>query len=303
MSNAEATVPAWSATNAIAGYEDNCGEAVTATLTGTETTGTDCDWTVTYTYTVLDECLNELTGQTYTHSGSDQTAPTLTGTAYTDATDYDACMSNAEATVPAWSATNAIAGYEDNCGVAVTATLTGTEQQEQIVIAVTYTYTVLDECLNELTGQTYTHSGSDQTAPTLTGTAYTDATDYDACMANAEATVPAWSATNAIAGYEDNCGVAVTATLTGTETTGTDCDWTVTYTYTVLDECLNELTGQTYTHSGSDQTAPTLTGTAYTDATDYDACMVNAEATVPAWSATNAIARLQLEIIVVLQLQ
>ena len=91
-------------------------------------------------------------------------------------------------------------------------------------------YTVEDECGNELTGQTYSHSGSDQTLPSLTGTAYTDATDYDACVVDAESTVPAWSEANAIMGYSDNCGAAVTAVLTDTQTSGDDCSWSVTDT-------------------------------------------------------------------------
>ncbi|MCX6306916.1 MAG: hypothetical protein NT040_18270 [Bacteroidetes bacterium] len=77
-------------------------------------------------------------------------------------------------------------------------------------------------------------------------------------MANAAATVPPFSPANAILGYSDNCGVAVTATLTGTATTGTDCNWAVTYTYTVKDACNNPLANQTYSHSGNDQTAPLI---------------------------------------------
>ena len=62
----------------MSGYTDNCGGAVTATLTDTEVTGTDCGWTVTYTFTVSDKCGNELTGQTYSNTGSDQTPPEFT---------------------------------------------------------------------------------------------------------------------------------------------------------------------------------------------------------------------------------
>ena len=61
------TAAAFSATDPGMGYSDNCGGAVTASLTNTSVTGTDCSWTVTYTYDVKDACGNTLSGQTYPH--------------------------------------------------------------------------------------------------------------------------------------------------------------------------------------------------------------------------------------------
>ncbi|RIJ44038.1 hypothetical protein D1614_24575, partial [Maribellus luteus] len=190
----------------------------------------------------------------------DQTAPSLTGTPFSDPTEYNACMTDAQSTVPAWSETNAIAGYSDNCGQSVSASLDSTKTTgNDCDWTVTYYYTVFDECNNPLEEQTYEHNGSDQTAPSLTGTPFSDPTEYNACMTDAQSTVPAWSETNAIAGYSDNCGQDVSASLDSTKTTGNDCDWTVTYYYTVFDECNNPLEEQTYEHNGSDQTAPSLT--------------------------------------------
>jgi len=60
-----------------ANYSDNCGGNVTVNLTGTNQSGDDCSWTLTYTYDVVDVCGNTLTGESITHTGSDQTAPTL----------------------------------------------------------------------------------------------------------------------------------------------------------------------------------------------------------------------------------
>ncbi len=119
------------------------------------------------------------------------------------------------------------------------------------------------------------HSGSDQTAPT--GTAPEGTTGIDACYVDAvtpPAGTPAFDAEAAAAGYTDNCGGTVTATLTNTQVTGDDCAWTVTYTFKVSDECGNELIGQTIVHSGSDQTAPT--GTAPEGTTGIHACYVDA---------------------------
>jgi hypothetical protein len=208
-----------------------CGGAVTATLTDTQVTGTDCDWTVTYTFTVTDVCGNELTGQTYSNTGSDQTAPT--GTAPTGSTGTDACIADAATAAP-FDAVAAAAGYTDNCGGAVTATLTDTQVTgTDCDWTVTYTFTVTDVCGNELTGQTYSNTGSDQTAPT--GTAPTGSTGTDACIADAATRWLHSTLSLLLQGYTDNCGGAVTATLTDTQVTGTDCDWTVTYTFTVTD--------------------------------------------------------------------
>src|SRR5207237_364671 len=119
------TISPFDPAHAVDGYTDNCLGTVTATLTGTNVTGTDCNWTVTYTYTVKDVCGNPLPGQTYSNTGSDQTAPTLTGTPYAGTTGTDACKS-AAATAAPFDAAHAVDGYTDNCLGAVTATLTAT---------------------------------------------------------------------------------------------------------------------------------------------------------------------------------
>ena len=68
---------AFSPTLAAGGYTDNCGGAVTAEIVSTSITGTNCNWTVTYTFKVKDECNNYTANQTYTRSGSDQTNPVI----------------------------------------------------------------------------------------------------------------------------------------------------------------------------------------------------------------------------------
>ncbi len=64
---------AFDAVYAAAGYTDCSG--VTAVLTNTLVDGHDCDWTITYTFKVVNGCGLELTSQTYTRSGGDNTAP------------------------------------------------------------------------------------------------------------------------------------------------------------------------------------------------------------------------------------
>src|SRR5690606_12938041 len=123
MADAETAAP-FNADFAAQGYTD-CSGDVTIALVDTDVTGTNCDWTVTYTFTVTDACGNALENQSYSNSGSDQTAPALTGAAYAGVTGVNACRANAETAAP-FDAALAVEGYTDNCGGDVTATLTGT---------------------------------------------------------------------------------------------------------------------------------------------------------------------------------
>ncbi|WP_228851195.1 LamG-like jellyroll fold domain-containing protein [Aegicerativicinus sediminis] len=269
------TAAAFDPALAIQGYTDNCGGAVSATLTGTNVTGTDDAWTVEYTFTVSDANGNDLPGQTYSNTGGDATPPSLTGTAYAGTTGTDACSADA-GTAAAFDPALAIQGYTDNCGGAVSATLTGTNVTgTDDAWTVEYTFTVSDANGNDLPGQTYSNTGGDATPPSLTGTAYAGTTGTDACSADA-GTAAAFDPALAIQGYTDNCGGAVSATLTGTNVTGTDDAWTVEYTFTVSDANGNDLPGQTYSNTGGDATPPSLTGTAYAGTTGTDACSADA---------------------------
>ncbi|MBS4063225.1 MAG: T9SS type A sorting domain-containing protein, partial [Chitinophagaceae bacterium] len=95
-------------------YTDACGGAITVVKTGSPT-GTSCGWTVTYHYTIKDECGNFATAVDITYSGSDQTPPTwVTAAGSLDRTVYCGQLSlltSAQALAP--SAT-------DNCGGTVT---------------------------------------------------------------------------------------------------------------------------------------------------------------------------------------
>jgi hypothetical protein len=285
MSNATTAAP-FNAANAVQGYTDNCLGAVTATLTNTNVTGTDCGWTVTYTFSVKDVCNNTLANQSYSNTGSDQTAPTLTGTPYGGTSGTNACMANAATAAP-FNATNAIQGYSDNCLGAVTASLTNTNVTgTDCGWTVTYTFSVKDICNNTLANQTYSNTGSDQTAPTLTGTPYAGTTGTNACKVDAATAAP-FSASNAIQGYTDNCLGAVTATLTNTAVTGTDCSWTVTYTFTVKDGCNNELTNRMYSNTGGDQTPPVISTPSSSGSDECQGTDPDANTGFIAWLASN----------------
>ena len=273
--------PAFNAVTAAAGYTDNCGGVVTATLTNTAVTGDNCAWTLVYTFSIADACGNILTDQKITHTGGDKTAPT--GTAPAGITGINACFVNATTVpvgTPAFNATAAAAAYTDNCGATVLATLTNTVVTgSNCAWTVTYTFSVADACGNVLADQKIIHTGGDKTAPT--GTAPQGSSNINACFVNGNTVpsgVPAFNAIAAAAGYTDNCNGAVTANLVNTLVTGNSCAWTVTYTFTVADACGNKLENQKIIHTGGDKTAPT--GTAPVGTTGINACYIS-ENTIP----------------------
>jgi len=278
MSGAFAVAP-FNPFDATLGYTDNCDQYVTAFKTDSTVTGYDCNWTVTYTFTIKDACGNELPGQTYSNSGSDQTAPTLIpGNLWPDGeSNINACMSsNAIGKTEA----DIAALYEDNCGgtVYVTKSTTGvigTDCQWSI----TYSYLVEDLCHNGFTKE-ITYSGSDQTIPELTGTPYAGTTNNHSCRADAEATAP-FSASDAIQGYTDNCGAAVTAQYWYADVTGDNCNWAVTYHFSVYDACGNHLDNQTYTNTGYDNVPPQLVSAPVTGLIGVPVCQANAFTAVP----------------------
>src|SRR5690606_25425154 len=59
-------------------YSDNCG-TVSATLINTTDTGNDCAWTLTYTFTVSDDCGNSFDVDVV-YSGGDDEAPQMIDT-------------------------------------------------------------------------------------------------------------------------------------------------------------------------------------------------------------------------------
>jgi HYR domain len=256
INNCLANAPTGATIAAVAAlYSDNCGGAITVVKT-TVTTGTDCAWTVTYTFSIKDKCGNEVTPKpTQVFSGGDATAPTIgTNTFPAGQTGINNCLANA----PTGATEAAIAAlYSDNCGGAITVVKTSVTTGTDCAWTVTYTFSIKDKCGNEVTPKpTQVFSGGDATAPTIgTNTFPAGQTGINNCLANA----PTGATEAAVAAlYSDNCGGAITVVKT-TVTTGTDCAWTVTYTYSIKDKCGNEVTPKpTQVFTGGDLTAPTL---------------------------------------------
>jgi autotransporter-associated beta strand protein len=252
--NAAAAAP-FSPSNAVSGYTDNCGGTLTAELTNTSVTGDDCNWTVTYTYSVKDVCNNTLTNQSYSNTGSDQTAPSFTGAPYSGTTGTNACKADAATAAP-FNASNAITGYTDNCLGTVTAQLTNTTVTgDDCSWTVTYTFSVKDICNNTLASQSYSNTGSDQVAPSWTTAAgaldVTKQCSDAAGIAAAQAMFPVAA---------DNCDADVTNIVktSGAFVAGS-CPEAGSYTNTwvVTDQCGNTSAVYTQVITIIDNTAPT----------------------------------------------
>ncbi|MDR0873898.1 MAG: gliding motility-associated C-terminal domain-containing protein [Prevotellaceae bacterium] len=145
-------VPAFATLNAATGYTDNCGGTVTATLTGTTVTGTNCSWTGTYTFKVSDACNNELTNQTIVYTGGDKSAPTF-GLSGTTANPDEA--GNCVFEVP--DLESLVISKADNCTAAGSLIYTQTPPAGTVITAdQVVSITLTDACGNVSAAQTVT---------------------------------------------------------------------------------------------------------------------------------------------------
>ena len=217
-------------------FTDNCGGTITVVKSGTPT-GDDCAWSVTYAYTIADECGNTIaTPVQITYTGGDITAPVLTIPA-DETVECDA--------IPAVGIPTAT----DNCDADVTITYDGETRTNGACednYTLLRTWTATDNCGNETT-LSQTIIVQDTTAPILTIPA--DITvECDA--------IPAVGIPTAT----DNCDVDVTITYDGETRTNGACEdnYTLLRTWTATDNCGNETT-LSQTIIVQDTTAPILT--------------------------------------------
>ncbi len=217
-------------------YTDNCGSTITVIKSGTPS-GNDCAWSVTYTYTVADECGNTINSPILiTYSGGDITAPVLT----VPATVTVECDE-----IPAVGVPTAT----DNCDATVTITYDGETRTNGIcedTYTLTRTWTATDNCGNA-TSLSQTISVQDTTAPVLTVPA-TVTVECDE--------IPAVGVPTAT----DNCDATVTIVYDGETRTNGICEdtYTLTRTWTATDNCGNA-TSLSQTINVQDTTAPIIT--------------------------------------------
>ena len=259
LSGASAAAPAFNATTVATAYSDDCS-TVNITNMSSSTSGTNCSWTVTYTYDVEDGCGNTLAGEQIVHSGGDQTAPTWT----TVAGNLDVTIECSDAAA-LLAAQALIPIATDNCGGAVTVseTSTGAFVTGSCPNSGTYTNTFVatDGCTNSSVVYTQVITIIDSTDPTWVSAVGVlnvalDCNDV-AGLAAAQAAQPT---------PNDNCsaiGNIIIVKTTGTFNVGA-CPNVGTYTNTFVatDECTNSSVVYTQVITITDNNVPTWTNTA-----------------------------------------
>jgi large repetitive protein len=280
--------PAFDAMAAAAGYDDVCGGPVTASLTNTVVTGNNCSWTVTYTFSVSDPCMNMLPGQTIVHTGGDETAPSITTPASNSSAECQGTDSNANTAYIAWLAANGGAVASDLCGNSVTWSNNANTQMWSgtCVRTITITFTATDDCTNAST-TTATFTINDTTAPSITTPASNSSAECQGTDSNANTAYIAWLAANGGAVASDLCGNSVTwSNNANTQMWSGTCVRTITITFTATDDCTNAST-TTATFTINDTTAPSITTPASNSSAECQGTDSNANTAYIAWLAAN----------------
>ncbi|WP_452219333.1 HYR-like domain-containing protein, partial [Lacinutrix undariae] len=232
------------------------------------TTSTDCEITVTRTFTLTNTC-NLTASGTQKISIKDTTAPQLIGTVPSGSTNLNTCASE----MPEGpSIADITALFTDNCGT-VNVTKATENTGNNCAWSVDYTYKITDACGNAASDIVITYSGEDKTNPTFVQTLPETSITVECNNIPDAATLTA----------TDNCGDAA-VTYEETKTDGScDSTYTLTRVWTATDTCDNT-TEFTQTVNVQDNTAPviaTLPATStiecsqtisFTQATVTDAC-------------------------------
>ena len=142
-------------------FEDNCGN-VNVQKFG-EPTGDDCEWSVTYKYTIVDDCGNAAADVEITYSGGDSSPPGL---------DKDSVIPSGEEGLnlcyddrPEGPSEAEIAAlFADNCGNVNVIKAEKSKGDDCQWVSIIY-YSVYDDCGNYTDEITIVYSGGDTEAP------------------------------------------------------------------------------------------------------------------------------------------
>ena len=280
---------------------DNCGAVEVTSNYDFGQLNLDCGLTgtLTVTYTISDECGNELSKQA-TFTIVDTTDPVLTCDPDDESIECEGYTGNVAAAT-AWNAAN-ISKLEncasDDCGqIEVTSNFDYDDLLDPdcgLTGSITVTYTISDDCDNEITRQA-TFTIVDTTDPVVTCDPDDRTVECDGETGNA-ALAAAWNAAN-IAKLEacssDICGdVEVTSDFNFNQQYDPACGFTgsLTVTYTITDDCGNDVTKQA-TFTIEDTTDPVVSCDPDDRTVECEGEAGNA-ALAAAWNAAN-IAKLE----------
>ena len=232
----------------VAQFTDNCTVLKPINVTKIATldpTSTDCDWTMTYTYFVADDCgLQYGEDIKVVYSGGDIEAPRLKKNRVIPAGDLNSELCFEEK--PQGPTEEEIALlFQDNCSTitAANVTKTGFSKGNNCKWMAEYTYVVTDDCNNSYPPFTIKYVGRDLTPPVLAGVPVDITVD---CIDE----IPPLPKKNNGPTATDNCDQLVDIVVTvNTENLGIACEGgTVVRTWTATDDCgLTDVQSQTIT--------------------------------------------------------
>ncbi|MBO6607093.1 T9SS type A sorting domain-containing protein [Psychroserpens sp.] len=148
-----------------AAYTEDCGEVIVTPLDPIFT-GDDCDWTVTYEFTVQDSCGNYADNVVIVNKGSDTIAPVYNGELDDTFTNTTLCF-DSELGEP--TADEMKAMFSDNCDQDLTITKTVQAFGSDCQWLKVFIYTAEDDCGNVSEPVKINYEGLDEEAPQPTG--------------------------------------------------------------------------------------------------------------------------------------
>ena len=244
---AETTVLGLEALVGMTSIDDACtvDADLDVTFSDAAPTGT-CPITVVRTYTITDECDNEVE-ITHTITIDDTELPVVTGTP--TLTAIEGCsiadLPEAETTVLGLEALVGMTSIDDACTVDADLDVTFSDAAPTgtCPITVVRTYTITDECDNEVE-ITHTITIIDTELPVVIGTP--TLTAIEGCsiadLPAAETTVLGLEALVGMTSIDDACTVDADLDVTFSDAAPTGaCPFTVVRTYKITDECNNEV--------------------------------------------------------------
>ncbi|WP_170154522.1 HYR domain-containing protein [Mangrovibacterium diazotrophicum] len=212
---------------------DNCTAAPVVAWVSDSDNGLTCPKTITRTYSVTDDCLNQIT-VTQTITVNDITPPVF-------AAAPGAVTVECRADVPVMTDL----GWTDNCDGSGTVTGSDSSDGNTCPEIITRTWTYTDACGNTAS-TTQIITVDDTTPPT--------ASNPTAINVECVADVPAPDVT-VVTDEADNCTAAPVVAWVSDSDNGLTCPKTITRTYSVTDDCLNQIT-VTQTITVNDITPP-----------------------------------------------